>query len=138
MFKFKAVFLGVTLLFLSNISQGHAEISPQDVAYLAAWRASVHKTDVWGFLNLIKCESRFNPYAIGTAGEVGSMQWLPGRGNAWNETSAYRILHIDIHHEYQVKNPNAVFFDIDAGAELYARGEIFRRIHWFNTYRKIC
>lgn len=60
------------------------------------------------------------------------MQWLPGRGNAWDWTTAAKQ-GINIWHEYATGNTDAVWFDIDMAAELFELR--LERIHWPETIR---
>jgi hypothetical protein len=97
-------------------------------------RAAAHGVDPAALLCTDWKESRFQPSARGGMGERGVAQWLPGRHNAWDETSAYRVLGIDIVAEYERGNPDALWFDIDGQAEIFSRGEAARRQHWAGTY----
>lgn len=97
-------------------------------------RAAAHGVDPALLLCTDRRESRLDPAAVGRRGERGVAQWLPPAGgrNAWDETSAYRELGIDVFAEYRRGNPDAVWFDVDGQAELFARGR--GPFHWASTY----
>lgn len=111
----------------------YAEPSIEDLHALVYERAEAHNTDPAPIIRVIDRESRFNPSARGRLREVGLSQWLPGRGNAWDYTTAYREQHIDIHREYASNNPDAPYFDIDGIAELFSKGRAMQCQHWSST-----
>lgn len=107
----------------------------EDAKLLVIDRAVAHSVSPALMLCVVNKESRFQAASRGSRGERGLAQWLPGRGNAWDYTSAYRLQGIDIIREYERGNPNAPYFDVDGQAELFARGYAFRQRHWFGTLR---
>ena len=131
--------LMITMVLAISFPQAtQAQPSKDEIIELIRWRAQVHGAPVQLMLNVAQCESRFNPNAVGKLGERGLFQWLPGRLNAWDYTSAYRVSSIDIITAYQRADPNSVYYDIDAAAELFARGIVVIRWHWANTYWRNC
>lgn len=110
-------------------------LSAESIETLIYDRALAHKIDATLLLCVLHHESRLNANFVGSHGEVGIAQWLPGRGNAWEFTSAYLISGISIFREYARQNPDAIYFDIDAAAELFSKGRVVRRQHWYSTLR---
>lgn len=99
-------------------------------------RALAHGADPAEVLAVAACETggTFDPYLVGGHGERGLGQWLPGRGNAWDLTPAWREQGIDIVSAYRRGDPDAVWFDADMlawsfGAEAAARYPGLRA-HW--------
>ena len=119
-------------LLVSSVSA----ISPEEVKSLVLERASVHGADSRLLLCVILRENpSLDPTKRGLLGEYGLSQWLPGRGNAWDETSAWLVQGIDIAREYEAGNPDAVFFDVDGIAELFAKPRQVREWHWHSTIK---
>lgn len=110
-------------------------LSQEDIERLVYARAAIHGANAETLLCVLRRESRLNPNFVGSHGEVGLAQWLPGRGNAWDSTLAYRVSGISIFREYDLGNPDAIYFDVDAIAEMFARGYAVRRAHWYSTLR---
>jgi Transglycosylase SLT domain len=128
----------ITIIYLANPSITKAdELNPDQIKELITWRAQVHGAPIQLMLNVAYCESKYNPNAVGKRGERGIFQWLPGRGNAWDATSAYNVVSIDIQERYATHDVNAVFFDIDSAAELFAIPAM-RRAHWASTINLVC
>lgn len=129
----------VVLLLLTAVVQPRtaaAQQPDQDVVrLLIVDRAAAHGIASAPLACTLWRESRWRPSARGSSGEVGLAQWLPPVDrNAWGQTSAWRLQGIDIGREYRLGNPDAAYFDVDAAAELFARGAPTRRAHWGATY----
>lgn len=111
-------------------------LEPDDIKQLINDRIAAHGGSAYE-ARILQCviakESRYSPSARGKLGERGVTQWLPGRGNAWDETTAYRVSGIDIIREYEAGNPDAVWYDIDGASDLFTRGRAVRRWHWAST-----
>lgn len=118
-----------------NTASSAIALDTSNIEQLIYERALVHETEAVRLLCVLRRESRLNPNYVGSHGEIGIAQWLPGRGNAWEYTNAYRVSGINIFREYSLGNPDAVYFDIDAAAEMFSRGHATRRKHWFSTLR---
>jgi Transglycosylase SLT domain len=125
-----------TTLYPSSAQAFINDVSPEQVVELIKWRAQVHNAPVELMLSVAYCESKYDPNAVGKLGERGIFQWLPGP-NAWIATTAYKISQIDIQERYKSEDINAVFYDIDSAAELFA-SPIMRRIHWASTLNRKC
>lgn len=100
-------------LLLISFSSSVVQPERLDIEQLIIDRAITHGADPVRVLRIAQCESRLNPYVIGSHGERGVFQWL--RRGHWTRTPAYLHEGIDIHTEYIRGNPDAVFFDIDMG-----------------------
>lgn len=112
---------------------GTFDLSASNITELIYERALAHRTAPGPLLCVLSRESGLNPNFVGSHGEVGLSQWLPGRGNAWDFTSAYKVSGISIFREYARENPDAIYFDVDAAAELFSRGSVVRKQHWYST-----
>lgn len=93
-----------------------ASLTQSPLEELIVAKAIEHGSDPIKVLRVAQCESKLNPNAIGKNGERGIFQWLPGRGNAWDNTPAYREQGIDIVSLYQMNHEHATYYDIDQGA----------------------
>lgn len=135
------VSVGVGLLALClPVSAAFAQEPDRDtVEALLADRAAAHGVSLSMLRCVVEKESRFKPSARGRLREDGLAQWLPGRANAWDNTSAF-AQGIDIEREYAAwragtGGEHAVYFDADGLAELFAKGRVFRHTHWPSTIR---
>lgn len=104
------------------------------VEALLADRAAAHGASLSMLRCVVEKESRFKPSARGRQGEYGLAQWLPGRDNAWDYSTAAKN-GINIGREYDNGNPDAAYYDADSLAELFARGRAWRHQHWPNTIK---
>jgi hypothetical protein len=101
--------LGALLLALSQ------QPSTNQVEQLLIERAVVHRANQSEVLRVARCENTNltpglrNP----VSGAIGIGQWLPGRGNHWDRTPAWREVGIDIHETYRSGNSNALYYDVD-------------------------
>lgn len=101
-----------TLLIL--LIHGRAEASQANVDLLIE-RAEAHGAIPSRVLDVASCETggTFDAWgSIGSLGERGLGQWLPGRA-AWRETPTYQAWRFDITNEYARGNPEAVWHDAD-------------------------
>lgn len=91
------------------------QITPSEVEQLLIDRASVHGASEGELLRVAYCENRnFIPGLRNSySGAIGIGQWMPGRGNHWDRTPAWRENRIDIHQEYSIGNINSLYFDVD-------------------------
>jgi hypothetical protein len=91
--------------------------SPETVKQIVAERAEAYGASPALVLSVAACETggSFSPERVGSNGERGIGQWLPGRGNHWDRTPAWRVWQIDIVHEYVQRGPveEVVWLDID-------------------------
>lgn len=127
---FTAAMLALALLPTTATAQMPDEDTIRELVYD---RAAVHGANANTMLCVIAKESRFSPSARGRMGERGVSQWLPGRNNAWDYTSAYTVSGIDIIREYEADNTTAVYYDVDMLAESFAKPRAFRWHHWRST-----
>lgn len=132
--RFKIALIGSLALATLSTSPVLAELEESQVRNLVIERALAHGVSPRMLLCVVQKESRFRPSARGKRGEYGLAQWMPGPGNAWDYTTAAQM-GISITAEYERGNPDAPYFDVDAMAELFARGASWRRQHWYNTIR---
>jgi len=129
------VLLGLALALALVPGQARAdEPTPAVVAAVVLDRARAHGVDPAALGCTLYRESRFVPSARGRRGEIGVAQWLPGGGNAWDQTSAWREQGIDLATAYARDAETATWIDVDMAAELFARGPATRRAHWAATY----
>lgn len=115
------------------------ELDEQQVRDLLTERALAHGVPPAMLHCVVQKESRFKPSARGRLREDGLAQWLPGRQNAWDYTTAY-AQGINIEQEYAAwragtGGEHAPYFDADGLAELFARGRAYRHQHWPATIR---
>ena len=77
-------------------------------------RAAAHGANLAEVMTVARCENpRFDPSAVGGHGERGIGQWLPGRGNHWDRTPAWREQRIDVVAMYRAGHPDALWVDLD-------------------------
>jgi hypothetical protein len=110
----------------------------ETIAALIVDRAVAHGVEPSVLLAVAFCESRYRVTARGARGERGVFQWLGGRGNAWDQTLAAEQGIAPPADLYDRGDPDAAYFDVDAAAEMFSRGEAVRRWHWGSTYRRTC
>lgn len=89
--------------------------SPAVVRDLLTERALVHRANVSEVLAIADCETggTFSVSRVGSMGERGVGQWLPGRGNHWDRTPGWRMHHYDVVAAYQDGDPEAWEWDVD-------------------------
>lgn len=95
-----------------------------EVEQLLTDRAQVHGASVGEVLRVSQCENRnLTPGLVNYAGSgaIGIGQWLPGRGNHWDRTPAWREHRIDIHQVYRAGDINALYYDVDMFAWSFGR-----------------
>lgn len=66
-----------------------ASVTPADVRGWVDQFGAAYRLEVGEFAAVAECESGFDPWAVGAAGELGPYQWLP-RGGLWDWTPAGR------------------------------------------------
>lgn len=95
--------------------------TPTDIQDLIIDRANYYGANASELIRVASCETggTFSPYLIGSMGERGVAQWLPGNA-AWRSTPAYKQYGIDIVSMYRSGDPDAIYFDIDMMAWAFA------------------
>jgi len=97
------------------VPAGATGLSAQQERYreLLVDRALAHGADPAEVTCIAYAESSLDPAAVGSHGERGFGQWVPGRGNHWDRTPAWRRQRIDIVAAYRAGDPDAVWIDAD-------------------------
>lgn len=114
--------------------------TPDEVRAFLTERAEAYGASVGVVLEIAACETgeRYTPFLIGSAGERGLAQWLPGRGNAWDQTPLYRA-GVDIVSMYRAGHAEAWYADADMLAWAFSpqapRG--FGAHHWVYCSRRV-
>lgn len=92
------------------------QVTTNEVEQLLIERATVHRAIPAEVVRVAKCENtHLTPGLVnyGGSGAIGIGQWMPGRGNHWDFSPAWRNYRIDIHEEYGRRNSDALYFDVD-------------------------
>lgn len=92
------------------------QTTTNEVEQLLIERATVHRAIPAEVVRVAKCENtHLTPGLVnyGGSGAIGIGQWMPGRGNHWDRTPAWRVLGIDIHQAYRSLDNNALYYDVD-------------------------
>ncbi len=68
------------LALIAAATASQAMAGPPELEAIVAERAAAHGVNPAYLIAVAGCESGWDPFAVGAAGELGLMQLLPGRG----------------------------------------------------------